>query len=107
MGQTLVGMCRRIQRVRRLHLDLETHRQVRGQGQVGMLIEVEEGTCLERRLGTRRWFRVQMLREERQARQQQVDLLTRLVESSLTSREVRETGMPKMANNINLSRTTP
>ena len=40
---------------------------------------------------------VQMLREERQARQQQVDLLTRLVESSLPSREVRETSMPKMA----------
>ena len=41
---------------------------------------------------------VQMLREEWQARQQQVDLLTRLVESSLPSREVRERGMPKMAN---------
>ena len=32
---------------------------------------------------------VQMLREERQARQQQVDLLMRLVESSLPLREVR------------------
>ena len=40
---------------------------------------------------------VQMLREERQTRQQQVDLLTRLVESSLPTGDVRETGMPEMA----------
>ena len=40
---------------------------------------------------------VEILREERQARQQQVDLLTRLVESSLHTRAFRETGMPKIA----------